>query len=63
MHTLSDNCKEFLLDVSKQIDNELSTLYHALEDDQSISLPQWRVYEKIIDHISYLVRTQQEEFY
>jgi hypothetical protein len=43
------------------VNNEISTLYHSLEENESISQEEWKVYEKIMDHTYYLLGEIEEE--
>jgi hypothetical protein len=59
--TMSDSKRSVLLDYIKRVNNEISTLYHSLEENESISQEEWKVYEKIMDHTYYLLGEIEEE--
>jgi hypothetical protein len=50
------------LEYLKLLDSEISNLYHALEEDECISEDRWRVYEKMLDRLFYIVGTIEREF-
>jgi hypothetical protein len=59
--TMSDSKRSVLLDYIKRVNNEISTLYHSLEENESISQEEWKAYEKIMDHTYYLLGEIEEE--
>ncbi|MBL4951086.1 hypothetical protein JK635_02375 [Neobacillus sp. YIM B02564] len=58
---LSEHSLQLLKDYIKQLDGEVSNLYHSLESE----LPenQWKVYEKLIDRLFYIIGQINEEMY
>jgi hypothetical protein len=59
--TMSDSKRSVLLDYIKRVNNEISNLYHNLEENESISQEEWKAYEKIMDHTYYLLGEIEEE--
>lgn len=63
MSTITENKKGTLIDLLKQMESEISELYHCLEDDQSISNDKFKEYEKQIDKLFGLHTQLSEEIY
>jgi hypothetical protein len=61
--TISEFKRSVLSDYIKQLDSEVSTLYHSIEENENISEETWRVYEKMLDQIFYLIGQVSEEIY
>ena len=53
--------RTILNDYIKQLDSQISALYHELEEDEIIPEDRWRVYEKMLDRLFYIAGTIEKE--
>jgi hypothetical protein len=55
--------KDVLTGLLKQLSNEISTLYHKIEDDQNIPDDKFREYEKQIENLQQIHSELEQEIY
>lgn len=61
MSTITESKKETLMDLLHQLENDITSLFHSLDEDQSISNDKFKVYEKQIERLYALHNQITEE--
>lgn len=61
MPTISENKRTILLSNLNQLGDELSNLYHCIEEDEGIPEDQFRMYEKRIEKLFSVYNQLEEE--
>jgi hypothetical protein len=59
--TISEEKRETLIGLVNRIGSEITTIYHMLEEDESISLDEYREYEKQIEKMYSILQDLEEE--
>jgi hypothetical protein len=61
--TITENKKLILSDYLRQLGNEISNLYHTLENDETVPNESFKVYDQMIEKLNYLHTQLEEEIY
>lgn len=61
MSTITESKKDTLIDLLRQLENDIASLFHKLEEDQSIPDDKFREYEKQIEKLYYIHNQLNEE--
>jgi hypothetical protein len=60
---ISENKRSILLDLIRKLEDEISELYHEIEDDAHIPNDRFKEYEKELDHLLSTLKEIKTEVY